>query len=115
MVIDVFYIGRKHRTNAVGVYNTDTGKVTVFQGSIVSESIAQFPRSETIKKFRDEYTNEKGIVLQNITFNSPSLAAMFVCGFSINGLLGWHVEKNKNLKTLLQERAERLEKPRFFL
>ena len=51
----VFYSGRKHRTQAKGEYNTDTGKVTVFKGTIVSESIAQFKRTESISDLRKQY------------------------------------------------------------
>ena len=99
----IFYIGRKYRTNALGEYDMDTGKVTVFKGSIVSESIAKFKSTEIVKRLRDQYVNEEGILLQDITFNSPSTAAMFVSGYSANGLLTWHVEKHKTLKALLQE------------
>ena len=99
----VFYIGRTHRTNAVGDYDINTGKTTVCKGSIVSESIAQFKKTEVVKRLRDQYVNEEGILLQDITFNSPSTAAMFVAGYSANGLTAWHVEKHKPLKTFLQE------------
>lgn len=101
MVMSVFYVGRRHRTRATGEYDTNTGKVTVYKGSVVSETIAQFPKTEAIKALRERYTDDKGNLLQNITFDSPSAAAMFVSGYSANGLLAWHVEKHKTLKMAL--------------
>ena len=102
----VFYVGRKYRTNAVGEYDTHTGRVTVLKGSVVSESIAAFKNTETVKKLREQYVNEEGTLMQDVIFNSPSSAAMFVTGYSADGLLTWHVEKHKTLKTFLQELKE---------
>ncbi len=106
MVINVFYVGRKYRTNATGEYNTDTGEVTVFKGSIVSETIRHFRRTEEIKVLRDKYTDANGTLMQDITFNSPSASATFVSGYSVSGLHAWHVEKHKTLKTYLQEQEK---------
>ena len=103
MVVKVFYSGRKHRTEATGEYDTDTGELTVFEGSVVSESIAKFSRTENIKDLRRQHTDDKGVLLHNLTFDSPSAAAVFVSGYSANGLIVWHVERHKTLKSLLQE------------
>ena len=103
MVLKVFYNGRKRRTQASGEYDTETKKVKVYKDSIVSESVAQFKKTETIKRLRDLYTDTEGVLLQDVTFNSPSTAAMFVSGYSANGLIAWHVEKHKTLKAFLKE------------
>ena len=103
MLIKVSYLGRMHRTRAVGEYDSNTGKVTVLKGSVVSETIAQFKETETIRLLRNKYTDEEGILLQDVVFNSPSSAAAFVSGYSVNGLTAWHVEKHKTLKRYLQE------------
>lgn len=103
MVMKVFYFGRRYRTRATGEYDTDTGKLTVYKGSIVSESIAQFPRREAIKALRDRYTDINGNLQQDVTFDSPSAAIKFVSGYSANGLTSWHVGKHKPLKAILQE------------
>ena len=103
MILKVFYKGRIYRTRASGEYDTDTKEVKVYKGSVVSNSIAQFKGAETIKRLRDQYINTEGVLLQDVTFKSPSQAAKFVSGFSTNGLLSWHVENHKVLKTVLQE------------
>ena len=102
MVVKVYYYGRRHRTKALGEYDTATRKMTVYKGSVVSESIARFKRTEEIKRLRDQYTNSDGILLEDVTFDSPSTATVFVSGYSVNGLMAWHVEKKKSLKAALQ-------------
>ena len=103
MIIEVFYRGRNYRTNAKGEFDIDTGAVTIFKGSVVSESVAQFAGAEKIRDLRKQNTNDEGVLLQDLKFDSPSSAASFVSGYSANGLITWHVEKHKTLKTYLQE------------
>lgn len=98
MLVEVFYCGRKHRTNAHGVYNPETNKLTVYKGSIVSESVRQFSQTSRIKELREQYTDKNGLVLQDISLDSPSMAASFVTGYSIDGLSAWHIDKHKTLK-----------------
>ena len=100
MNVEVFYKGRIHRTNARGVYNSDSNKLTVYKGSIVSESVRQFSKTCRISKLREQYTDQNGLVLQDVSFDSPSMAASFVTGYSIDGLSAWHIDKHKTLKDI---------------
>lgn len=99
--MDVFILGRKNRTNAEGIYNPETGELIVKKGSIVSENVAKFNAAQKIRDLRNRYTDDNGIVLEDLTFQSASSAASFVAGYSANGLLAWHVEKHVSLKDVI--------------
>lgn len=99
----VFYKGRKNRTNAIGEYNPKTGELIVKKGSIVSETIAEFKGAEKVRELRKITVNKKGEVKEDILFKKPSPAAVFVSGYSANGLIAWHVEKHKTLQDYLCE------------
>ena len=46
------------------------------------------------------YTDEQGILQEDMLFTSPSYAAMFVIGKSANGLTSWKNENGQTLKSL---------------
>ena len=101
--MEVYYYGRRHRTHAVGEYNTEDGSLIVKKGSVVSESVAEFAKKNLVINLRKQYTNNDGIVIEDVKFNSPSSAAAFVAGYSVNGLTAWHVKKCFSLKKYLEE------------
>ena len=45
----------------------------------------------------------EGRLMENLLFNSPSYAAMFVIGKSANGLTSWRNETGQTLKSLETE------------
>ncbi|MCR5811577.1 MAG: DUF4357 domain-containing protein [Lachnospiraceae bacterium] len=106
MIIKVYYVGRRYRTKAFGEYDTDTGHITVLKGSVISESITQFSGTKKVIKLRNQFTNEEGVLLRDMTFKSPTTAAKFVSGGSVNGLIAWHDGNKKTLKAILQEREK---------
>ena len=101
--MEVFYKGRKHRTIAYGDFNPETGHLTVKKGSIVSETIAPFRDSKKIRSLRNGITDESGLLLKDIDFSNPSIAASFVAGYSVNGYLAWHVGKHTKIKDVLSD------------
>lgn len=103
----VFYKGRTNRTEAFGEYDKATGKLRVLKGSIVSENVAQFKRTEEIKKLRTQYIDNNGVLLQDKEFSSASTAAAFVVGYSADGLIAWHVEKHLTLKRFLSRNKDK--------
>lgn len=100
----VTYKGRKHRTDATGDYDIDTGKIIVKKGSIVSESIASFPGASSVIRMRQDRIDADGCLKEDTLFSTPSAAAAFVTGYSANGLLTWHVEKHKTLSDFLKNK-----------
>lgn len=102
--MEVFYVGRTHRTKAFGEYIRESGELVVHKGSIVSEEVVEFKTAPAVKKLREQYVDAQGILTQDIRFVSPSAAAAFVTGYSANGLTAWHVEKHKTLKAELHSK-----------
>lgn len=100
----VTYKGRKHRTDATGEYDPESGKLVVKKGSIVSESIASFPGALSVKKMRQDSIDADGCLKEDLLFLTPSAAAAFVTGYSANGLLTWHIEKHKTLRDFLENK-----------
>lgn len=47
--------------------------------------------------------DDNGCLMEDILFNSPSYAAMFVFGKSANGLISWKTEDGRTLKEIEQE------------
>ncbi len=99
----VFYNGRKNRTKAIGDYDINSGSLTVKKGTIVSETVAEDKNSSTIKSLREAYTDENGVLQEDLKFNSASAAASFVAGYSASGMVAWHVDKHIKLKAALQK------------
>lgn len=94
----VFYVGRKHRTNAWGDYNPKSGEIVVNKGSVVSETVASFRNAEYVKKLRNQYVDNNGVLIKDLLFPNPSSAVAFVAGYSADGRLAWHVEKHRTLR-----------------
>lgn len=71
----------------------------VFQGSSISPSDDDtIPAS--IKQLRTKAKIVDNTLLENVLFNSPSYAAMYVIGKSANGLTSWKTEDGKTLKEI---------------
>lgn len=71
----------------------------VLKGSYIFPTVAHYV-SSGIKAAREQYASlidKNHILLEDISFGSPSYAATFVCGKNSNGLIEW---KNSNGKTL---------------
>lgn len=102
-MIDVFIIGRKHRTDAMGKYNPKTKEITLKKGSVVSEDVADFSHKDSILKLRKEIVDKNGKLKVDKAFSNATAAAQFVCGYSVSGPVAWHVEKHKTLSEWLKE------------
>ncbi len=57
----------------------------------------------TIRMYRSNplYVSKEGLILQDISFDSVSAAAFFVCGRSANGWVEWRTEAGVTLKALM--------------
>ncbi len=84
--------------SAMGYLNEDNS-LTIFAGSEIR--VSTLPNSNSLKELRDDFIegniieleNEKYILKQDYTFNSPSSATDFVLGGSNNG---WNYWKDEN-------------------
>ena len=91
---------RNSEIDAKGIYDPETGALTVLKGSKVSGEIhftKTFRGANKIDQFWDEYVD--GIIVKcDVTFKSASTAANFVTGGSTNGLIAWKTEDGKALR-----------------
>lgn len=103
MKLDVVLNSRKGTHSATGTYEKD--KFTVHKGSKINLDIAQYLKEfEIAKSMRNDKTvvNENGIVLKDCTFTSPSAAAQFVTGRSVNGYICWRPDDKMSLREYLK-------------
>lgn len=105
-MLELFIRGRNHRTDAIARYGEKTGKTTVLKGTVVSEGLSDFGNTQKIEELRRKATNDEGVLTKDIVFDTPTLAAQFVCGYSVSGPVAWHIEKHKNLSEWIKENKE---------
>lgn len=83
---------------AVGEYD-GTG-IRVLKGSKINPVDTYSKMPQTIKQMRHDQkvVSEEGTVLQDVYFDSPSPAAIFVTGRSSNGYIAWRIDDKISLK-----------------
>lgn len=107
MQIEIYIKTKNNSCYADAIY-TDEG-ITVKAGGTISEDFAEHIRGgNKIKAMRSdlEYVVDRKII-KDCHFNSPSTAAQFVTGRSINGYEAWKVEKKISLGDYLKEKGLR--------
>ena len=83
----------------------DGEQIIVLSGSRINPIVA-FPRmSEGIKHLREDRknVNEQNELLVDVKFTSPSSAAQFVTGRSVNGYIAWRPDDKMSLKEYLKK------------
>lgn len=104
MKVKVYLTSRKKDANAEAIYEGQT--ITVLAGGKISECFAEHIRSgKTAKSCREnkEYVDTNRNIIKDCSFKSPSIAAQFVLGRSVNGYRAWRVDKKKDLGAYLSE------------
>ncbi len=99
MKAEIYLRGRDGKSDSVAVYQD--GIVTVKKGSLIRMTFADHVRGgDTAKKYREDPTvvGSDGITKKDCAFSSPSTAAQFVTGSSVNGWTAWHVDKKTSLR-----------------
>jgi hypothetical protein len=100
----VFLERKRANISAQGEFDPVTKTLTVFKGSILSESIAyteKFRGAATIEKHRTGIV-ENNVLLKDVAFKSASTAANFVTGSSTNGLTAWKTSDGKTIRDLVK-------------
>ena len=82
------------------------GKICGLKGGTINTKNSQaesFKMNKKVEFMRKDnnFVDKNGKILQDIIFDNVTQAAQFVCGYSVSGLLSWHVEKHTNLKKYL--------------
>lgn len=97
--MNVHIKGRNYEAN--GEYKDN--HITVFAGSRISDKFGKYRHGKRVLNIRENSKYVKdNIVIKDVTFSTPSSAAQFVVGYSVNGLERWKVEKKISLKDYLK-------------
>lgn len=101
-MVEVVLNSKSGSHQANGVF--DGTSVTVKKGSKICLTDSYADMSLRVKsKRRDcELVGDDGIVKQDITFESPTAAAQFVTGRSVNGYVAWRPENKMSLKEYMK-------------
>lgn len=89
---------------AKGLFNPQDGSLIVLKGSKINPEMVKKASPQIVaKRIKDiaKYAKKSGkelIVTQDVTFNSPSGAAVFCCGGSANGWIEWKDANNNKLE-----------------
>lgn len=88
---------------AKAIYND--GNITIKPNSQINMNAASYAKGKLVKKYRNdrEYVCERGNVIKECTFPSPSAAARFVTGRSVNGYDIWKTVEGLSLGNILIE------------
>lgn len=94
----------ERKIKSLDITITATGMQTpegfiVLSGSSISPS-EDHTITDNLKSLRDKAKKENGILQEDVLFNSPSYAAMFVIGKSANGMTSWKNADGKTLKEI---------------
>lgn len=90
--------------DAKGLFNPQDGSLIVLKGSKINPEMVKKASPQIVaKRIKDiaKYAKKSGkelIVNQDVTFNSPSGAAVFCCGGSANGWIEWKDASNNKLE-----------------
>lgn len=95
-MIKVTYKSKKRDCYADGEYDKETNTLKVKKGAKISARVDEkFRISKEAKKRDDTKIIKNNILVTDVIFKSPSVAAQFVSGSSLNGLKVWKtLDKN---------------------
>ena len=101
----VFLVSKKNGLNATGEYSPIDRSLTVYKGSLLSETVSD---SKTFRGKKSIINSRKGMVsgnilIKDVQFKSPSTAANFVTGTSSNGNRLWKTEDGTPIGDLEKE------------
>ncbi len=108
MKIEVTIKRRSKDVFAKAIYEGET--ITVLPGGKISKDFAEHIKGgKKAKSFRNnpDYVDGNRVIIEKCVFNSPSTAAQFVTGRSMNGYKAWRVDENKSLDEYLKEKGLR--------
>ena len=88
------------------------GVITILKGAKINPILSFPSMSHKIISLRtdEKIVDKNGKLLLNMTFNSPTQAAQFVTGRSVNGYVAWRVNDTISLKSYRTLSASEKEK-----
>lgn len=80
-------------------------KFVVYKDAIIGEQIYDSVKDKLkIEQLRNRNINNNYTLINDVTFSSPSQAAVFICGYSVNGKIVWKNKDGITLKELLGQK-----------
>lgn len=99
----VIYKSKKRDCYAEGEFNLEDNTLTIKKGAKISSRLDEkFRISKEAQKRDNKKIIKNNILQEDIQFKSPSVAAQFVSGSSLNGLIVWKTEKKEPLKNVIK-------------
>ena len=99
---EFFYLKNKNTNAKMQVINGN--RYVVIAGSVINSNICH--SANKINRLRNKYKHylapDNVTLIKNIEFSSPSAAAGFVCGASVNGKTHWQTEDKIKLFNFIQ-------------
>lgn len=81
----------------------DGNEIVVKKGAKINP-VNTFPQMSQVLRGDSSVVSEDGILLKDMTFYSPSTAAQFVTGRSVNGYIAWRPNDEMSLKAYLERK-----------
>ena len=102
--MNVILKSKKNTHYATGKYNGMT--LTVLKGSTINKFLQfkDMPKSIIDLRTNPKIVNDEGVTQKDIEFNSPTSAAQFVTGRSVNGYIAWRIDDKISLKDYRQKK-----------
>ena len=103
-MVKVVLNSRAGSHRAEGVFDNNT--VTVMKGSKICtvDAYTDMPQMVKAKRHDSNIVGDDGVVKHDVTFESPTAAAQFVTGRSVNGYIAWRPENKMSLKEYIKSR-----------
>ena len=101
-LFSLFVKSKKYGLNTEGAMKIVDGKYVVLKGSRVSSAVSNTV-TPGVRKKRAIAQISKDILMENVTFSSPSSAGMFVTGRTCNGWDEWKDGEGNLLSTYREE------------
>ena len=91
---------------ASGIYDGTT--LTVLKGSKINPFLKFDAMPQAIISLRNdvEYVDKTGVTKKDIEFNSPTSAAQFITGRSVNGYIAWRIDDKISLKEYREQNSK---------
>lgn len=108
MIIKMSMSNKNNSFYAEALY--ENGVVTVKKGGYINPGFSTSIRGGKMsKKYRNDsnYVSEKYEIVKDCVFSSPSTAAQFVSGRSVDGYHVWKIAPKQNLGDYLKEKGLR--------
>lgn len=99
------YLNSRNGTHSA-IAEYDNSGVTVLAGSMINTKLfyPKMPSFVIEKRENRSIVSKDGKVLVDVTFDSPTAAAQFVTGRSVNGYVVWRPDNKMSLKQWTEEK-----------